>query len=275
MLAAALPMVFTSCGDENDDTPVVDDKPVVDDTTVVDDKPVVNDTTVVTLDQVSMTLDYSKEATLKASEKNCTWLSSNPFVATVDSEGKVTAKHVGEAVISASKDGSTAKCNVVVKATNNNFVMPIITWGSSMDDVKTGMTSLNIPGLSLSPVNVENSLVYTMSGEFPFYIYSFTDNKLSASSLTVDEEMDESADLEEYLDQRYKYFDETEEGFLYGNADDINDATLLIVYGMFDGNIMAIWTAPRTSKAGEVSFNAAAANANRQVIRQVLKAYNK
>lgn len=246
MLAAALPMVFTSCGDENDDT-------------------------MVTLDQTAMTMNYDDEVTLKANEKNCTWTSSNPFVATVDANGKVEAKHVGEAVISATKDGSTAKCNVTVKATNNNFTMPVIAWGNSMDEVKTAVTAQNIAGLS-SPVVTDNSLAYTTGGQLPWYIYSFTDGKLAASSLTVSEEMDEQKDLEGYLEQRYEEVGETEYGYIYGNAETMEASTILVEYG-YDTEveaIMAIWTSPRNSKAGN-SFNAAAAMANRQVARQLVR----
>ena len=52
-----------------------------------------------------------------ASNKSVTWKSSNTSIATVDSNGKVTAKGVGNASISATtKDGSnkTIKCNVTV-----------------------------------------------------------------------------------------------------------------------------------------------------------------
>ena len=246
MLAAALPMVFTSCGDDNDDN-------------------------MLSLDQSAMTINYDDEVTLKASEKNCTWTSSNPFVATVDANGKVEANHVGQAVITASKDGNIAKCNVTVNATNNNFVMPIITWGNSMDDVKSAMTTLNIAGLS-SPEVKGTSLVYTTGTLFPWYIYSFVDEKLASSSLTVSDTMDEEKDLEGFLDQRYEEVGETEYGYVYGNAETLAASTILVEYG-YDPDvdaIMAIWAAPKTSKAGN-SFNAAAAMSNRKVARELAK----
>ena len=52
-----------------------------------------------------------------ANNKNITWKSSNPKVATVDAKGRVTAKGHGEAVITATAvDGSkkSASCKITV-----------------------------------------------------------------------------------------------------------------------------------------------------------------
>lgn len=49
-----------------------------------------------------------------ATDKSVSWTSSNPTVATVDSNGKVEAKVPGTAVITASSGDQTATCNVTV-----------------------------------------------------------------------------------------------------------------------------------------------------------------
>jgi uncharacterized protein YjdB len=54
---------------------------------------------------------FPEEATPRGS---ISWTSSDTNVATVDENGKVTAKKVGEAMVTASLDGKTAECKVIV-----------------------------------------------------------------------------------------------------------------------------------------------------------------
>ena len=80
--------------------------------------------TSVALNKTTLTLDTGKTSNLKAtvypsnaSNKKCTWSSSNTSVATVDSNGKVTAKKAGTATITVTTaNGKTASCNVTVQA---------------------------------------------------------------------------------------------------------------------------------------------------------------
>lgn len=78
------------------------------------------------LDRTSLTLDVGKEETLKVNvtkgtAKTITWKSSNDSVASVDSGGKVTAKSVGSATITATVTPSEGEprdfpCTVTVNA---------------------------------------------------------------------------------------------------------------------------------------------------------------
>ena len=78
--------------------------------------------TSVALNKTTLTLDIGKTANLKATlypsnaaNKKCTWSSSNTSVATVDSNGKVTAKKAGTATITVkTSNGKTATCKVTV-----------------------------------------------------------------------------------------------------------------------------------------------------------------
>ena len=78
--------------------------------------------TSVALNKTTLTLDTGKTSNLKATvypsnaaNKKCTWSSSNTSVATVDSNGKVTAKKAGTATITVkTSNGKTANCKVTV-----------------------------------------------------------------------------------------------------------------------------------------------------------------
>ena len=78
--------------------------------------------TSVALNKTTLTLDTGKTSNLRAtvypsnaSNKKCTWSSSNTSVATVDSNGKVTAKKAGTATITVkTSNGKTANCKVTV-----------------------------------------------------------------------------------------------------------------------------------------------------------------
>lgn len=77
----------------------------------------------VTLNKTSLSLKAGDSETLvatvnpaDATDKTISWNSSNSNVATVDSNGKVTAKAIGTAVITATAGEKTATCNVTVTA---------------------------------------------------------------------------------------------------------------------------------------------------------------
>lgn len=70
------------------------------------------------LDKVNLSLYKGKSYTLKKiisdSTKNAVWSSSNTKVATVDKNGKITAKSKGVATITAKVNGYSATCKVTV-----------------------------------------------------------------------------------------------------------------------------------------------------------------
>ena len=79
--------------------------------------------TSITLDHTTLSLAAGDEVSLKATvkpddatDKTITWTSSDTSIATVDSEGKVTAISKGSATITASSWNVSASCKVYVKA---------------------------------------------------------------------------------------------------------------------------------------------------------------
>lgn len=245
LLAAALPFVFAACGDDNDENSKL------------------------TIENAPLTLNYDDDFELKASEKNVSWSSSNDFVATIDAKGKVEAKHEGTVVITATKDGNKATCTIEVKATNNNFVLPILTWGATMEQVKGA-----VPNTLHLEISVGSTLAYNTPGNpdnYPFYVYEFNSNGLNASSLSVSTDTDEELDLEDFLDQRYKAIEETEAGYLYVNANSKVEATMRIEYGLdaVNDQVTVVWTPMIPNRSG-VTYDAAAVKACREMAKKLL-----
>ena len=251
MLAAALPMVFTSCGDDNDE--------------------------MLTLDQTSMTINYKGEAVkLKASEKNVTWTSDNDFIASVDDDGKVTPLHAGNTNIVATKDGNKATCKVTVNPTNTKFTLPVLNFGNTMDQVKSAVTAQN---LNLNLVDEDeytdegikwNELYFATGTQmnYPWYAYIFQTGKLAVSALTVGGD-DDMIDLDSYLQQYYDRYGDTEDGFVYRNGNSDAQATVWVEYELDveEGNATAYFTSKSSTKGGDV-FAAPAMKVAKRAVRK-------
>lgn len=96
----------------------------------------------VALDKTSAELQVGKTLTLtatvtpdNATDKTVTWTSNNDAVATVDTNGVVTAKAEGTATITATSGGKTATCTVTVKAAPRYYYNSTTT--TTKDDTKT------------------------------------------------------------------------------------------------------------------------------------------
>lgn len=120
-----------------------------------------------TLNKTKLTLKVGKSAKLKAKnltkkqKKKLKWSSSNTWVATVSSSGKVKAKNVGKAKITAKTGSKKIKCTVTVKAkstpstsstsntsntSNTSSTTPVPTENpkSNVDSVSTDQLAANV-----------------------------------------------------------------------------------------------------------------------------------
>jgi uncharacterized protein YjdB len=96
-------------------------------------------------------------------QRDVTWLSSNTAVATVSDDGKVTAKALGTAVITAASTangGVSASCTVTVKASLNGAGVNIVFEGLEDETIELGPT-----------VNQQDQLVITAPGGFDRYLW--------------------------------------------------------------------------------------------------------
>ena len=98
----------------------------------------------ISLNKTSVTLAPKKSTTLKlkGAKKKVTWKSSKSAVASVSSNGKVTAKKAGKATITAKSNGKTYKCVVTVKASSKKRVSSKAETTLSSKNVYSAMMSM-------------------------------------------------------------------------------------------------------------------------------------
>lgn len=84
----------------------------------------------------SVSMHYEDTQQLKA-EGATKWLSSDEFVAKVNSSGLITANHVGTTEIVASDGNRTANCKVTVTPEYYLYDDPILEWGVSMANIES------------------------------------------------------------------------------------------------------------------------------------------
>lgn len=90
-----------------------------------------------TIDPQSVELKVSQTQQLTTNgDAVSDWTSSDTFVATVTSEGMVTALHVGQATIWATVYGKKQSSAIRVVPTYNSFSEPLIDWGLSRAAIK-------------------------------------------------------------------------------------------------------------------------------------------
>lgn len=253
VMLAALPLLLAACGtDDSDDSEIIE----------------VN----VTVTPSSTEVKCGETTELSASVKNVTWTSLDGLIATVDSKGVVTGKHIGETRIEAAdNDGNKGSSVVTVIASNNNFKEPLLAWNSAKSAIETAMTSWD--NMTKDSSSDEDALVYTTNGGFPMYAYGFDENGgLLSSILAVTADMDEDLNLEGWLDERYWYQTETEGDFYYYDAKTEESATMMIIYG-YNTELNAVtvtWIPMSNTKADDMTRSAksAAFNALRKAIRK-------
>ena len=108
--------------------------------------------TKVELDKDNLTLDVGDEETLiptitpdNATDQNVTWSSDNQDVATVDTNGKVTAVGEGSTTITATVDGKSATCSVTVNKATPTFDVWAVT-GKTYDGAPIAITPPTLNG---------------------------------------------------------------------------------------------------------------------------------
>lgn len=154
------------------------------------------------------------------------WNSSNDFIASVESDGTITANHVGKCEITASAGRQSAKCTIDVKPIYTTYTDPLIKWGASKADVKA------YEKRTLKQED-NNTLYYTINnGIAKGLSYNFKDGKLVAVLVVVEHDNKPSiaTELAYFMKERYRVISvSTTESFFSDGKDPASSTTLVCV----------------------------------------------
>lgn len=243
--ALIAPLALAACGDDNE-----------------------NENELV-LSESNVSLDYKAEKTLTANEKGGVWGSSNTFVATV-TDGKIEAKHVGTATITYTKGGDSATCKVTVVPTNNDYFIPMTTWGANQDGVKSFMGEHADFSLNTNLSN-DSTLAYVKTvGTYPIYVYEFKANALNSSSISIPEAEDDA--FMAFVKQYYVCVLDGSDGtdIVYANAPSLDEASEAFIYDYAlagdDVLVNCTWTEISRSRGASISALREASVLHRSIV---------
>jgi len=129
-----------------------------------------------------------------------TYSSSDEYTATVNNDGTVEAKHVGECVIDIStSDGISTKSSVTVKPRSKLYTEPYLTFGGTKSDVK-GYEKRTVSSEDLTGIvyKGENSNVRNV-------VYLFEGGKMTAVGVLLANTVYCIEEAHKFLTERYDY----------------------------------------------------------------------
>jgi len=80
---------------------------------------------------------YVNETVDITANQDCSWFSEKNFIASVNSEGVVTAHHVGSTRIAAASENGIVFCDIEVKPRYTTFTDPVLEFGKDKDYIKS------------------------------------------------------------------------------------------------------------------------------------------
>ena len=123
-----------------------------------------------------------------------TYASDNSLVATIDANGLITGKRVGETTIKVSGNNFSGACTVSISPLYNTFKEPITQFGISKNEVKAKeiRTLLN---------ETQTGLLFKGGTEETYAVYLFENNKYTAGCIMLSSSY--SSVLGSYIAERY------------------------------------------------------------------------
>lgn len=192
------------------------------------------------LDRTELTLkcgDTGRITVVSGDAERCIWSSADEFVATVDSEGNVKARHVGTTDIDVVSGTDRASCKVEVSSSNRLFVEPVRDFGASPAQI-IAKEDRKLRGESL------RTLVFVSSdSRIESVIYVFEEGKMAEAVVSFYRTVSLAEALEEFLGERYELVANTDDRLftMRGNgvvvAVELQTAYIRVSYTEASGNV--------------------------------------
>lgn len=157
-----------------------------------------------TLENTSLTMYNKDKKNVGASTNSVnpiTYISSNKWIAKVDSTGVITAGVLGVAEITVSNGISSQKCSVEVKPKYTFFPEPYFNFNATKTDIKNNVLTGKLYDLPASLVYSYNEGNYLT--EFLYYYFIGTDGKLMGVALRFSILSSYTSNLSDYIAERY------------------------------------------------------------------------
>lgn len=196
-LLLSVPLVFSSCSDDDDDNKVNNE---------------------IRVNKSNYTLNYKDQAPIEAvSELGIFYLSENEYIAKVSLTGIITAGKVGETVIKLTNGKDSKNVNVNVEPLYNMYPEPT-------EKVNFGDSKAKVKSVFGNPT-VENSNAILYSNYHSFYTYMFLfDSNGNVESMAVSFDILETSDLDNFLIERYQ---EYKSKYLFSYTNEKQDMLIL------------------------------------------------
>lgn len=136
------------------------------------------------LNKSTLSIKVGSTSTLKATvtgkSSSVTWKSSNTSIATVNSNGKITAKKAGKTTITAKANGKTAKCTITVKAVDYKSLYKKFLAKSSVSAGTSTIKPNYFYLLNIDKSGVPELVVVDETGAYCYYyVYTIKNNKVT------------------------------------------------------------------------------------------------
>ena len=199
------------------------------------------------LKSTSTTLTSSQtfNITVTPDTVGCTYESENDLIATVSTEGLITAKCIGETniVVKNSKKGFTAKCKVTVTPKYSMYKEPYLVFGSTKATIK------NYEKRSLGNETATTLIYGGENSQIVGVAYGFENTAFTFALCSIPKDYTEL--LLNYLRERYQYIGVLDGDFYFKSIDN----KIAIKVDFFTYSTIAVIYAPNPNSAKGVKSN--------------------
>ena len=175
---------------------------------------VVRPITAISLDREALTMRHGDTYSLQTSffPENATppaafsWSSSDPWVATVDQQGNITAHRIGMATIRVETDGFFAACTLTVNPVYNSWSEPALLFLESQAQIRNAERR-NVNN-SLTNIAGGQAMVYDgeSSSRLKYCVYTFSSDQMTAALLAfADNDNTGISAARGFCEERYKW----------------------------------------------------------------------